>query len=356
MCETKICSDCKLEKLHAEFTVDKRSPAGITGRCKSCTKIKAQAWYKKNKERVLRNRILRYKPKGKATFPHLAEEAKAIGAELVGKDPRAGYGLYKLSCGHTSTYRYFHVKSGNISCQICVDEEVAFRAMYVGLTLNFGETSSRAGTRNYTFMCGHVRDLSISHVANNNFKCKVCQELRNKNAAEIHNALLIGASSDGDPNYRSYCLPCGCTKDIKVANASNGVWVCRSCDAGYFQRKSNIYLLKFQTANFSWLKLGFSYSVEARVRDYKLAEPFESEVIFVKEISSGQDALLLEKEIHRNLKHLKLPKELMRKFHSKSGYTECYPDGLEDTIIRETEEVIQKHGKETENQQVCQSA
>ena len=53
MLQTKICSDCKIEKSLSEFTVDKRSPTGITKRCKLCTKLKAKQYYEENKEYIL---------------------------------------------------------------------------------------------------------------------------------------------------------------------------------------------------------------------------------------------------------------------------------------------------------------
>ena len=107
--------------------------------------------------------------------------------------------------------------------------------------------------------------------------------------------------------------------------------------------------MKFKTETFSWLKLGFSYSVEGRIKDYKLTVPFSSEVIYLREIESGKDAFILEKQIHKNLKSRKLPKNLMKTFHSKSGYTECYEDGSEDIIISEIQKVLHQYGKETEN-------
>ena len=350
MLQTKICSDCKIEKSLSEFTVDKRSTTGTTCRCKICTKLKSKQWYQANKNRILIERRENYQPKGKPEFPHHFEEAKEIGAELLERSTKAGYGVYKLKCGHEGVFRYSHVKDKNITCQVCRNEELAFRAMSVGLVLNFGkEVESGRNYRNYTFDCGHSRDLRIDHVANNNFKCKVCQELKNKEGASKHSLVLLGKSTNSNPNYRSYLLPCGCTCDINISRASEGAWICRSCNAGYFKRPSNIYLLRFKTETFSWLKLGFSYSVETRIRDYKLAVPFSSEIIFLKEIENGHDAFVLEKKIHKNLKSHRLPKDLMRKFHSKSGYTECYEDGFEDIIIQEIKEVLQQHGKETKN-------
>lgn len=350
MLQTKMCSDCGIEKTFSEFTIDKRSPTGITNRCKLCTKLKCQQYYKENKDYIKENRRENYTPKARPEFPHHFTEAEEIGAELIGNDPKAGYGRYRLQCGHEGVFRYAHIRDKNITCQTCKDEELAFRAMYVGLILNFGkEAETNKGYRNYTFDCGHNRDLRIEHVSSGNFKCKICQELKNKEDAAKHGLVLLGKSSDSDPNYRNYLLPCGCTRDINISRASEGAWVCRNCNAGYFQRPSNIYLLRFKIENFSWLKLGFSYSVEDRIRDYKLTAPFSSELIFLKEIESGQDAFLLEKRVHKNLKSYRLPKDLMRKFHSKSGYTECYEDGFEDIIIQEIKEVLQQYGKETED-------
>lgn len=349
MCETKICSDCGIVKPFSEFTSDKRSTTGITKRCKLCTKIKSKQWYQENKDRILKEQKEKYQPKGKPTFPHHFEEAREIGAELIENHPKAGYGTYRLQCGHVGVYRYVHVRDKNINCQTCKDEELAFRAMYMGLTLNFGKSSSKKGYRNYTFSCGHSRDLRTEHASSGNFKCKVCQELKNKTDADENNLTLLGKSSNSNPNYRSYLLPCGCTRDIKVSAVADGVWMCRTCNAGYFQRPSSIYLLKFKTETFSWLKLGFSYSVEGRIKDYKLTVPFSSEVIYLREIESGKDAFILEKQIHKNLKSRKLPKNLMKTFHSKSGYTECYEDGSEDIIISEIQKVLHQYGKETEN-------
>lgn len=349
MLQTKICSDCKIEKSLSEFTVDKRSKTGTTCRCKLCTELKSKQWYQANKNRILTERREKYQPKGKPEFPHHFEEAKEIGAVLLERSTKAGYGVYRLQCGHEGVFRYSHVKDKNITCQVCRDEEAAFRAMYVGLTLNFGKQVDKGGYRNYTLACGHIKNLRISHVAENNFKCKVCQELRNKSKAEKKGLTMLGKSSNSDPNYRSYLLPCGCERDIKVSAADNGIWVCRNCDAGYFERESNIYLIRFKTENFSWLKLGFSYSVEARIRDYKLTTPFTTEIVFLQQIENGLNALISEKEIHKRLKEYRLPKDLMKNFHSKSGYTECYPDGLEDKLLKEIKEVLKQYGKETEN-------
>lgn len=351
MCQTKICSDCGIEKPFSEFTTDKRGPTGITKRCKSCTKLKLQEYYKENKEHIIAKQRRNYIVKGKPEFPHHFTDAKEIGAELIGNDPKAGYSRYRLQCGHEGAFKHTHIRDKTVNCQTCKDEELAFRAMFVGLTLNFSKkVEAGKGYRNYTFVCGHSRDLRIAHVADGNFKCKVCQELKNKEDAEKHDLVLLGKSSDSNPNYRSYLLPCGCSRDINISRAAEGAWICRSCNAGYFQRPSNIYLIRFKTETFSWLKLGFSYSVEDRIRDYKLTAPFSSEIIFLKEIESGQNAFLLEKKVHKNLKSHRLPKDLMRKFHSKSGYTECYEDGFEDIIIQEIKEVLQQYGKETENQ------
>jgi hypothetical protein len=351
MLQTKICSDCKIEKSLSEFTVDKRSKTGTTCRCKLCTELKSKQWYQANKNRILTERREKYQPKGKPEFPHHFEEAKEIGAVLLERSAKHGYGVYRLQCGHEGVFRYSHVRDKNITCQVCRDEEVAFRAMYVGLILNFGkEVELGRNYRNYTFDCGHSRDLRTEHVANGNFKCKICQELKNKEEAEKHDLVLLGKSSNSDPNYRSYLLSCGCVRDIKVGAASLGIWACRACNAGYVKRPSNIYLIRFKTETFSWLKLGFSHSVESRIREYKLTTPFLSEILFLREINSGQDAFLLEKRVHKNLKSHRLPKDMMRKFHSKSGYTECYEDGFEDIIIQEIKEVLQQYGKETKNQ------
>lgn len=65
-------------------------------------------------------------------------DAKEIGAELIANDP-AGYGEYRLQCGHEGVFGHAHVRDKNINSQTCKDEELAFRAMYVGLILNFGK-------------------------------------------------------------------------------------------------------------------------------------------------------------------------------------------------------------------------
>jgi hypothetical protein len=113
MLQTKICSDCKIEKSLSEFTVDKRSKTGTTCRCKLCTELKSKQWYQANKNRILTERREKYQPKGKPEFPHHFEEAKEIGAVLLERSAKHGYGVYRLP---KDMMRKFHSKSGYTEC------------------------------------------------------------------------------------------------------------------------------------------------------------------------------------------------------------------------------------------------
>lgn len=56
-------------------------------------------------------------------------------------------------------------------------------------------------------------------------------------------------------------------------------------------------------------------------------------------ISSGYEALKVEKEIHSEFKKDRLDKNLMMKYHKHNGHTECYPTSVSDKLIQRIKEV-----------------
>ncbi len=60
-----------------------------------------------------------------------------------------------------------------------------------------------------------------------------------------------------------------------------------------------------------------------------------SELIECVSFSTGLEAIKVEKSLHSDYKDSRLPLEDMRKYHTRNGFTECYPISLCSTLREE---------------------
>ena len=123
-------------------------------------------------------------------------------------------------------------------------------------------------------------------------------------------------------------VDCGHIRDMDLSKAKDGSFVCHQCDETSYTLPSNIYLLKISTATFEWLKFGYAKVIETRIKQYGLPKSAKVHILSTFPTLTGEHAIKIEKTIERKYKTHILNSVVMRKFHTQSGFTECYPISL----------------------------
>ena len=189
------------------------------------------------------------------------KEAEEFGLEILDHRPcsdDADYKLYKMPCGHTKIAASYNIYK--LFCDECdvVDRHTA--AERNGLILLNYEDTSKWMYRNYQYKsCGHIQSMPMQKVARDEvIACKQCQINRWREEAEREGLELLDlCAAEKGNNYvhkKLYKLSCGCEKYLTTGAVRVGVYGCDN-HSTYWNKKSVIYLLKFQVEDFSWLKL-----------------------------------------------------------------------------------------------------
>lgn len=308
------------------------------------------------------------------------EEAKLVGLELLKRSNNPNYNFYKFTeCSHTAFLQPTHVRRNNFECKTCQhekvvnlasvsDDQILFRTKpntYMVLrkcghivetaTVNLGTTRQRcslcfedslkdsAEKHGYVYIgseggsyrkirfngCQHEKIVQFSQIVKGNAVCRECQELEYKKQAEQNGLVLLSRTKDC---YAVYKLPCGCQKELRIDHVAGDSWICDVHSESYYTKPSMVYLLEIVKDGFPWLKLGFAKNLELRTNGYGLKD---STVAYVKTVpfETGRKAMLFEKALHSKLKEKRLAKDFMKKYHTFSGHTECYPVELKELLI-----------------------
>lgn len=308
------------------------------------------------------------------------EEAKLVGLELLKRSNNPNYNFYKFTeCNHTAFLQPTHVRRNNFECKTCQhekvvnlayvsDDQILFRTKpntYMVLrkcghivetaTANLGTTRQRcslcfedslkdsAERHGYVYIgseggsyrkimfkgCQHEKIVQFSQIVKGNAVCRECQELEYKKQAEQNGLVLLSRTKD---RYAVYKLPCGCQKELRIDHVAGDSWICDVHNESHYTKPSMVYLLEIVKDGFSWLKLGFAKNLELRTNGYGLKD---STVAYVKTVpfETGRKAMLFEKALHSKLKEKRLAKDFMKKYHTFSGHTECYPIELKELLI-----------------------
>ena len=210
--------------------------------------------------------------------------ARAIGAELVGADPKGNrhYGLFRFGCGHTDRRQYHRIEA------------------------------AAAG--------GHQAS------------CSACIEDRYAEEAQCHEWQLIGPTVHKGLNYRRYQHVCGHCQDVAVVNMRNGDLDCAGCGETWASKPSEIYILAFTLPTLPVIKLGYSSNSTFRMRQVQCNPDLTRGSLLRKiDVETGHRAICVEKALHshirRNRPDLIVPPEIFRDH------------------IRTTSEVYHRHGK-----------
>ena len=276
----------------------------------------------------------------KCESERLSLEAEQGGLQIIGKQGR-DY-IYKLPCGHSKVISGKCVRTGGWRCTECYEEKIKESALNFGFEY-IGDSPKGPHYRLCRVIaCGHLKDVQVHDITNRPRKgiCKECIELKHKEEAVLADLELVGMPDNNDPNYRKYRTNCCSTEhDFMVTHVRRNSYTCPACGNSHLDNFSDLYLYKMTNGNLSWLKLGFSNNVSRRLAEYDLVEGTSSELLKTTRVPTGRIAIKLEKMLHSKFKQNKLDSTEMRKYFNVSGFNECYPLEMLDTLLGELEKI-----------------
>ena len=84
-----------------------------------------------------------------------------------------------------------------------------------------------------------------------------------------------------------------------------------------------------------WVKLGYAKTVEERAKTYGLPTNAKIMQVNLLPFDTGRAAHEAESSIHKKYKSRRLASRKMKKYHTASGYEECYPIDLARKLSKE---------------------
>jgi len=246
------------------------------------------------------------------------------------------------NCKHfTEVYPHSLVgKTLKHECKDCYEERIQKRLAEDGLRIIDRYFTGRYSRIFGEFInCRHTKDFAIAHLLTAKVECKECIYDKIQEEAESQGCDFIRIPTP-DPSKNIYKMHCGCIKEFRRDHLRNGRWACWTCGINHYAKPSILYLLRISYEGISWLKFGYSAHMSKRIYDYGLPKGSRVEILKAIYTETGDKSHIAEVKIHRELKDLRLDKNVMKTWHLKSGKTECYPLVLEDYIIKRMEEEL----------------
>lgn len=180
--------------------------------------------------------------------------------------------------------------------------------------------------------CGHIAHAYVPHMkSSDSIACMYCNLERHLEYCEKLGVEYIEQTNSVQALYKFKC--CGAVKELYKIAVERGNCVCPECGNGWMTKPSKIYLFQLETAEgFSFLKFGYGKDLENRVREYRLKDCKFKSLIYSVDLPSGYTAMKEELRIHSELGET-LDSNIMRKYLTRGGYSECYNlDKLEDIL------------------------
>lgn len=186
--------------------------------------------------------------------------------------------------------------------------------------------------------CGHSRIFDPAFLARrpegSRLVCTSCRDMKHEEESNNQGLTIVGAASNGNPNYRSFKMGCcGTNQDMELTHVRRGHFVCHNCEQTKYHKPTSVYLFKISADGRDWLKLGTAINVDYRATQYGLPDDAQISLVYSKEFIDGYTAVTIEKAMHRYFKSNRMPPEQMKELQMKSGFTECYPTELEGSIL-----------------------
>ena len=268
-------------------------------------------------------------------------EASTIDLEIIDHSPTddTDYKLYKnKKCGHERILPAWHItkqaEKGSIECKTCISDRRFEDAERNDLELLLDE-SEKWMYRKYRYkVCGHEQYMKLQDITKNIVPaCETCRVDRLYVEATERGLTLLQLNIEQEKHL--YELPCGCTKAFKAGNIRRDVWACDN--HSYLDKDAHLYVLEFIEDDFSWIKIGKSVNVAARVKGIESSA--HCEVIYISPKKKSHEILKIEDELHREFAKVNLEYDLL-KFKMKSGWTECYDISSKYEILNKVRSIF----------------
>jgi len=254
-----------------------------------------------------------------------------------------------LKCKHQQDITLRNVRTGLFICVICRNKQLKIDAKKIGLILikiffkkDEGKQTGRTWATYKFKECHHLKTERIDVVQRGDVRCTTCLKLKLRREAKKAGLLIVGEpkeahrGSSRESNWRNYqFLECGHTQDITLNSVRKLAFVCNSCFETSLQLPSNLYLLSIKVGSFEWLKFGYSKNVSMRIEQYGLPKKATIKKLKIIKYKTGREAIDAESAVNHNTKTRKIFFRKMKQYHTRSGYTECYPMEMKETLLKE---------------------
>lgn len=242
--------------------------------------------------------------------PAWIAEAKAKGFIFVARIlDRLHLALQCSICGHLNKVRLFTLMNARPLCSHCVEQAWKRDATAAKLTYLCRDPAHRHYGI-YRMTCGHQirRQFAlIRRVASGaiGLRCETCHRAAEVAEAAAQGWELLGPDLNGDPYYRLYRhTDCGHEQRISRGNLQTQRFSCGGCGLDWPAAPSFIYAMSFTTAaGRELVKAGFSRNPSSRLHHQLVVDPdMPCAILKVVAVPTGQEAIRLEKALHRKLK------------------------------------------------------
>lgn len=250
------------------------------------------------------------------------------------------------ACGHTSDYYLANLEKTDESakCIICYDQEYFKRLAnngiemleYTSTTENITKNHKKVGRFKFV-KCGHEFNAIRHHVGADKTKCQDCYKKEVSDLLNSNGYTFVKKTTPVKSIYKFNS--CGHSREFFDSAALRGNAICRECNVSTYDKPSYIYLLEIETDSWSFVKLGYGKDIKNRVREYRLVKECKVTVIKTVYFETGMSALLVEKSLHKKYANQRLNPDDICVYFNRQGFSECYPKAMQDTLLKELEEL-----------------
>ena len=241
-----------------------------------------------------------------------------------------------INCGHKRKIQPMNVIHGDIVCKQCILNKHNGEALAAGLELLGNTSDNKHGVsfRKYRVKsCGHVQVFAICSIRNGSWRCNICLKNKLKNEAKEKGLKLFKESNRHGYEFYKF-IKCGHKQEIHSSQIRHSLFItCRKCNENNWTRPNYLYLIEIQANSKKWLKLGHSAHIESRTQQYGLPIGYKCNVLFKKKYATRMIANTKESVIHKTFTKNQLDPNIMRTYHSRNGFTECYPVSVKDSLL-----------------------
>lgn len=240
---------------------------------------------------------------------HWHKAAQRHGFSILGRaKDRLHVVLECGTCSNATLKRISVVLGHNPECPHCIRKRREAAAKAVGATLVGPDPKGNRHYGVYEFDCGHVDRRQHTRVeaaaaGGHKLSCSSCLDTRYADEAKAQGWRLIGPAKRKNLGYRHYKHGCGHQQDVAVPNMRLGDVNCAACKETWASKPSKIYILGFDLPGLPVVKLGYSSNPAARLRQVqydcdKTLGILERQI----DLKSGHRAICVEKALHHHIK------------------------------------------------------